>query len=435
MGNNMREDVMILDLNQEPFDQPHVSELDSIVDELETAHERIEERIRQLEAVTSRARQRQRWRQAQTDTFTQAIVQNVNNEDVVNTAQERRVDRGKTSTTGSTYLIAKALAMDPDAKKPGSGSGGLFDCNICLKMARDPILTCCGHLFCWPCFCQLSYEYDDSNTKECPVCRGEVTDTSIIPIYGSGCGDSTPKSELKETGFKVPTRPHAKRIDSMRQQLRSRGVSSPIEERIHSIVGVMGERARTQVFDGPHIVAEIINSSANQYRTSQVLPGMETENNQRHRSLQVSRLLLQGAASFSSLSYALNTARDSAERLVDDLETYIHGHHTRASHEQSPSVDNRDLFSSDSAALQPESQTPDTAAEINSTVYPSASSFRGSDFDAPVVNLENQTMDNAIEINLVLQASPSSSRTRPDVRRVSDLVNGVSRVSRRRRLR
>jgi E3 ubiquitin-protein ligase RNF5 len=28
---------------------------------------------------------------------------------------------------------------------------GLFECNICLEMAKEPIVTLCGHLFCWPC--------------------------------------------------------------------------------------------------------------------------------------------------------------------------------------------------------------------------------------------------------------------------------------------
>ncbi len=24
-------------------------------------------------------------------------------------------------------------------------------CNICLELARDPVVTLCGHLYCWPC--------------------------------------------------------------------------------------------------------------------------------------------------------------------------------------------------------------------------------------------------------------------------------------------
>jgi len=29
----------------------------------------------------------------------------------------------------------------------GSGDGGSFDCNICLELAQDPVVTLCGHLF------------------------------------------------------------------------------------------------------------------------------------------------------------------------------------------------------------------------------------------------------------------------------------------------
>ena len=26
-----------------------------------------------------------------------------------------------------------------------------FECNICLDIASEPMLTTCGHLYCWPC--------------------------------------------------------------------------------------------------------------------------------------------------------------------------------------------------------------------------------------------------------------------------------------------
>jgi hypothetical protein len=40
-----------------------------------------------------------------------------------------------------------------DRERAGtSGSeGGSFECNICLELAQDPVVTLCGHLFCWPC--------------------------------------------------------------------------------------------------------------------------------------------------------------------------------------------------------------------------------------------------------------------------------------------
>lgn len=27
----------------------------------------------------------------------------------------------------------------------------LYECNICLETASEPVITTCGHLFCWPC--------------------------------------------------------------------------------------------------------------------------------------------------------------------------------------------------------------------------------------------------------------------------------------------
>ena len=31
------------------------------------------------------------------------------------------------------------------------GEGTLFACHICLECASDPVVTVCGHMFCWPC--------------------------------------------------------------------------------------------------------------------------------------------------------------------------------------------------------------------------------------------------------------------------------------------
>jgi hypothetical protein len=36
-------------------------------------------------------------------------------------------------------------------QKDDLSDAGLFECNICLEMAKEPIVTLCGHLFCWPC--------------------------------------------------------------------------------------------------------------------------------------------------------------------------------------------------------------------------------------------------------------------------------------------
>lgn len=217
MTSSVQGETMDLDLNQEPSSDSEsptrlMTELSPWLNELESAHERIEERIRQLEAIVSRIRERE-------TTTTPALVMPIEHRDsTAGVIHERSRERLVENSENKTYLIAKALNMEKTSSVPG----GFFDCNICLEKAEDPILTCCGHLFCWGCFYQLPLIY--LNIKECPVCDGEVTDAEVIPIYGNGddCDGSKPK--LEDCGISLPPRPHAKRVESVRQKIINRAI-------------------------------------------------------------------------------------------------------------------------------------------------------------------------------------------------------------------
>ncbi|XP_015932531.1 uncharacterized protein LOC107458846 isoform X1 [Arachis duranensis] len=203
----MTEVVAELDLNQQPL------------------HD-IEERIRRLEGIIFRVRQRQRWCRSDSPvrmtTFAgEVLVDGVQDEgrpqleeveagdDVKENGNvESSSCRGKRKA--SAYLVAKALGMETNTDKAKGRAGNYFDCNICLKMARDPVLTCCGHLFCWPCFFRLSYAY--ANARECPVCEGEVMITCITPIYGSVGVNDSDQLESEENGCEIPARPCARRV-------------------------------------------------------------------------------------------------------------------------------------------------------------------------------------------------------------------------------
>lgn len=118
--------------------------------------------------------------------------------------------------------------LDGDGKMDGNcGCKSSFECNICLEAAKEPVVTPCGHLFCWPCLYQWLHGH--SAHSECPVCKGEVLEVNVTPIYGRGGGERDASSN------DVPPRPHANRTESLRQQLQMpdpRGIASMVRRLI-----------------------------------------------------------------------------------------------------------------------------------------------------------------------------------------------------------
>lgn len=429
---------MELDLNQEPLDHQtstSVRSFDSMLEELESAEENIRNRITHLEAITSRARQRRglppnssriQITNVTGETATAGDVQGEERREERNDADQEEgiVESVKGGKRKSSHLIAKALGMEEiDNGKVEESSGNFFDCNICLDIARDPVLTCCGHLFCWPCFYQLSYAY--SKAKECPVCKGEVTESGIIPIYGHGNGGGDCQMEMKEAGLRVPPRPKAPRVESIRQKLLTQGASSSSIvqsiRRFHNRIGGFGEQVQ---LESPNSTTPDRNNGLPvQSRT-------QTDNNEHGGSQQVSRLLEQGASSFSSLSTALNSAMDSAERLVQDLESYINGHNTGGSREQNPPAVARNPTLGVAATNQSESRAQDVVDLTNSVAAAASVSPLSRNVDnVAVAGSQIHTTDRNVQVSLL---DPSSSRGRRG-NRASRQVSNEPR--RRRRLR
>lgn len=85
-----------------------------------------------------------------------------------------------------------------------------FDCNICLNQVQDPVVTICGHLYCWPCIYKwlespgVSSQSMDDQPQHCPVCRSEISRTDLIPLYGRGQATRNSKTKAR---ISVPRRP------------------------------------------------------------------------------------------------------------------------------------------------------------------------------------------------------------------------------------
>jgi hypothetical protein len=119
-------------------------------------------------------------------------------------------------TTGGSALVRSPIST------PDSSSGdeavwikpkgrAQFECNICFDAARDPVVTQCGHLYCWPCLHQVTpsssiqFAYIQwlsspsiAPDPTCPTCKSGCEIPSLIPIYGRG-PSSPPRSSASSS--------------------------------------------------------------------------------------------------------------------------------------------------------------------------------------------------------------------------------------------
>lgn len=68
-----------------------------------------------------------------------------------------------------------------------------FECNICSGLAQDPIVTLCGHLYCWPCIYKWLSKWNSNSN--CWVCNAVIEENKLIPLYGKGIRSSSDDSD------------------------------------------------------------------------------------------------------------------------------------------------------------------------------------------------------------------------------------------------
>lgn len=111
--------------------------------------------------------------------------------------------------------VEKWNSISETVAGPGENSSGGFDCNICLDMVQDPVVTLCGHLYCWPCIYKwlhlqsISSGNQDESHQKCPVCKAEISYATLVPLYGRGqpSMSSSSKGKASHLGTVVPRRP------------------------------------------------------------------------------------------------------------------------------------------------------------------------------------------------------------------------------------
>ncbi|KAG6973736.1 hypothetical protein JG687_00000720 [Phytophthora cactorum] len=77
----------------------------------------------------------------------------------------------------------------------------------------SPVVTLCGHLYCWPCL----YQWMQSHS-ECPVCKAGVSEQNVIPVYSRGADAADPR--------KCPTAASPTVLEDSAQMPNSSGVDA-----------------------------------------------------------------------------------------------------------------------------------------------------------------------------------------------------------------
>ncbi|KAK3037944.1 hypothetical protein RJ639_031835 [Escallonia herrerae] len=114
---------------------------------------------------------------------------------------------------------------------------GSFDCNICLDSVHDPVVTLCGHLYCWPCIYKWLHVQSSSPEPEkepnCPVCKTNISKSSLVPLYGRANSPSEAEPKRHQLDLVIPPRPPAIGVNTLLtvdQQLHP----NPFEPHSHS---------------------------------------------------------------------------------------------------------------------------------------------------------------------------------------------------------
>ncbi|WCJ34033.1 RING/U-box superfamily protein [Euphorbia peplus] len=417
-------DTMNLDLNLGPGPEAGSGSVASEAVNLDEWIDDPFERIREAVRISSRARQRWRWRQVQipqeTHTLSVELNQLIGNSDNMSTlqagegsvaAEERTDEVPKMCENNNGFLEDEVSEKKSDVEKGSEGDGSFFDCNICLDLSTDPVVTCCGHLFCWPCLYRWLHVHSDA--KECPVCKGEVTIKNVTPIYGRG--NSTARVPEEDSSLEIPIRPQARRVEGWRQSIQRSSFTFPMEDMIRRLgsrfdltrdlnASVQDPNGTREIGDRNSLLSRLMTHRGLRTDQSTLPPpdeivdltqsgtsSPETRQVRRFHSL----LQLRRSQSHRSSTHGSNSsAFNSAERLI---EAFLRNNGGRNQEQPQPG-DDRDSFSSIAAVIHSESQ-----------------------------------VDTAVEIDSMGTLSTSSSRRRNDPSRVSDVDAVDSRAPRRRR--
>jgi len=94
-----------------------------------------------------------------------------------------------------------------------------FSCNICFDEVVEPVVTKCGHLYCWPCLFQwlepglrpdereslgmnpFRYGPINPSRRVCPVCKSDCPLSAVVPVFVRSASPSRKFRTKRGTDF------------------------------------------------------------------------------------------------------------------------------------------------------------------------------------------------------------------------------------------
>eukprot|EP00128_Syssomonas_multiformis_P001524 Colp12_sorted_trinity150504_noHs@14468 len=117
-------------------------------------------------------------------------------------------ENSQSTSAGNSAGDTNTNTATPEPPKVEEGND--FECNICLDVPRDTVVSLCGHLYCWPCLYQWLELHAENPV--CPVCKAAIDRDKVVPIYGRG------KSSRDDPRNKAPPRPQGQRTEPQPQR-------------------------------------------------------------------------------------------------------------------------------------------------------------------------------------------------------------------------
>ena len=107
------------------------------------------------------------------------------------TGQQRMTIGGARSASASEDRVDRSTRKGRATNATTTRGNDRYECNVCFDTAQDPVVTRCGHLYCWACIHRwleggARVRGAQSTAAACPVCKAEVTEDALIPLYGHG---------------------------------------------------------------------------------------------------------------------------------------------------------------------------------------------------------------------------------------------------------